>query len=329
MRYLLGFCMGACLILPFGTHGQTTEPTELLRYRGQHPREGIVRDSQKSISRVAVDDREGPNPKLLGIITHKKQVYVNDKKQVHVALSAPLFLRLALSPDDNDPTYLLHGNGDTHAAVPFYLDKAGKHRISHVGGQGVPGFTAHVYADDMAPVSTLQFTGATMYAAGGPVYFGKGLKATIRATDDFTGLQTVYYTLQDSVYIPFKDPISFDEQNTYRLRYYAVDNVGNSEAVAELTFTIDISSPTIDVKFSGPAYSPGETPVYAVGVSLEMEARDALSGLARLAYALNDEPEKLFERPLRFETRGDYTIVIRAADHVGNPENQILRFKVN
>lgn len=288
-----------------------------------------IRESEKPVPRVMVDGREGPVPELREAMPHENRVYVDDQKRVHIALSAPLYLRVALSPDDNDPNYLLHGPVDSQVALPFYLDGPGKHNISHPGGRGGPGFTAYVYADASPPVSTLMLAGAKMHASGNGLYFSNGLQAEIEATDDMTGVQNIFYTLGDSLYSPYKAPIAFTAEKAYRIRYYAVDNVGNPEAVGELSFTVDASSPSIEARFSSSAVTPGETPVYAAGVVLEMEADDALSGVARLAYAVNEAPEKLYETPVRFETPGDYTVVIRAADRVGNSENQILRFKVN
>lgn len=328
MRYMFFLCMGFCCMTSFRVDAQETKPSEGLMSAGRQEAQVNIRASKKPMPRVMVNGKEGPKPKLLEAITHKKRVYVDAQKRVHVALSAPLYLRVALSPDDNDPNYLLQGPGDSQVAIPFYLDGPGRHHITHPDGRRGDGFSTNVYADGQAPVSTVQLTGGARYTGRTAVYFTKGVQMTMQASDDITGLQTIYITFGDSLYTPYKKSFSFNEEKANRIRYYSVDNVGNSEAVAELSFTIDATSPTIEVRFSGAA-SSGETPVYATGTTLEMEAHDTLSGLARLVYAINDAPEKPFDTPVRFDTPGDYTVVIRAADNVGNSENQILRFKIN
>ena len=169
MRYIFTICVICCILAPYVVDAQ--EPARVSVPGG----------------RVMVDGNEPPAPRLLDPVEHKKRVFVDEQKRLYVSLSAPLFLRLALSPVDNDPSYLVHGLGDSEVALPFYLD--------------------------------------------GP---GRQLN----------------------------------------------------------------------------------------------EAVDTMSGLDRLVYAVNSDPEQPFTQAVQFDRAGDYTIVIRASDHVDNSENQILRFSI-
>ena len=274
-------------------------------------------------------DRKGPKPRVLDPIEHKKRIYVDNEKRLYVALSAPIFLRLALSPNDGDPSYLFHAPG-SQVALPFHLDGPGVHSIRHPASHNDPGFKVNVYADAAAPTTKTRFSDAPYYQDGERAFFGKGLSVTLDAQDDMTSVQQTYLSLDDALFTVYKEQLSFAQEKPYRLRYYSVDNVGNSERVAELTFSVDVNSPTVTARFSGASIgSVAQELSYPSGTTLEMTATDAGSGVDRLVLAVNSEPEQAYSAPVRFDRPGDYTVVVRATDKVGNSENQILRFKIN
>ena len=318
MKHIIMMCVLCCIIIP--------------RYAGaQDPERARVSMSTRPAGRVVVEGREAPKPIILDPIDHQKRIYVDERKQLYVALSAPLFVRLALSPVDSDPAYLMHGPKKSQTPVPMYMDGPGIHTLRHPPGRGKPGYTYYLYADASAPTTTARFSGASVYMDDTGVYYGSEVMAAISAIDDMTGVQRIYTALNDSLYTLYKTPFTFTEEQRYRLRYYAVDNVGNSEAVAELNFAVDYTPPAITVRFSGPntgRSDAGDKPVYPLQSMLEMEAADNLSGVDRLMYAINSDPEQPFMQPVQFDQAGDYTVVIRAIDNVGNAENQVLRFRV-
>ena len=246
-----------------------------------------------------------------------------------MALSSPLFVRVALTPVD-DPSFLLHQPNNLEVAVPFYLDGPGRHSIQHPGelGRESQGTIMHIYADAEGPTTTALFSGAKGYSSGSDVYYGGGLSVTIESIDDMAGVQQTFASKDDTVFARYTQPFTFTTQGEHRLRYYGFDNVGNSEPVSELSLTIDPSPPVINVRFSNAGSGSSDKPVYPSGTVLEMEAVDTMSGLERLAYAVNSEPERPFSGGVTFDNPGEFTVVIRASDRVGNSENQILRFTV-
>lgn len=278
--------------------------------------------------RVAVTGDQSPTRRILKAVEHRKRVYVDEQKRLYVALSAPLYIRLSLSPVDDDGSYLLHDPKDTEAAVPFYLDGPGRHSINHPGALGKAGTTMHVYADGKGPTTTASLSGADVYKSNGHTYYGKGLKVSIESTDDMTGVQQTYVARDDTVFTLYQAPFMLSFERQYQIRYYGVDNVGNSESISEITFTVDATPPIINVRFSNAGSGSEDRSVYPVGTKVEMEAVDTLSGLGRLAYAVNSDPEQVFTQSVSFDTAGDYTVVVRASDRVGNSENQLLRFSI-
>ena len=55
---------------------------------------------------------------------------------------------------------------------------------------------------------------------------------------------------------------------------------------------------------------------------------DNSSGIAGIWYTLNDAKEQVYSTPLMFKDEGNFSMVIRLQDNVGNSSSETLRFVI-
>jgi len=106
----------------------------------------------------------------------------------------------------------------------------------------------------------------------------------VTSTDSLSGLKNLYYSLDGSSFTLYSSSFPVTGEGEHRLKYYAVDKAGNTEAEKSLELKLDLAAPSV-VAVSSPAANGlgwNNTAVTAV-----FSGTDAVSGLAYC------EPEKL------------------------------------
>ena len=62
-------------------------------------------------------------------LKHEKRVYISPEGKFYIQRSLPIYLRLATSPEDNAPSFLLHSEKTVKYSNPMYLDSEGYNTI--------------------------------------------------------------------------------------------------------------------------------------------------------------------------------------------------------
>ena len=91
-----------------------------------------------------------------------------------------------------------------------------------------------------------------------------------------------------SIIFPLKRALSFQEEGKFSLRYYAVDEVGNTEEDNIQTFTVDLSPPSTFHNVNGNA----DEYVIAMSSTLYLTVEDNLSGVEKTFYRFDKETFK-------------------------------------
>jgi hypothetical protein len=61
---------------------------------------------------------------------------------------------------------------------------------------------------------------------------------------------------------------------------------------------------------------------------LFLQATDNASGVAGIWYSIDGKREEKYEKPIRFDKKGKYTVRIRAQDNVGKISEKNLAFAI-
>src|SRR5207245_437134 len=159
-------------------------------------------------------------------------------------------------------------SGDGEHTVDFYsTDNAG-----NVEGWHSVGFRI----DATAPQTAISLDGT----AGDGYWFHSPVTVDITATDAGSGVASIEYRLDGGTWARYTGPLLFDT-GVHTFDYYAVDASGLQEAVQTQTVSIDFAAPQSEASLQG---TLGELGWYRSNVLLAIQATDATSGVASIAY---------------------------------------------
>lgn len=258
--------------------------------------------------------------------THSAKTYVSEGDSIFWNKSLPVYLKISTSPDEEG--ILLKNNTQKQYTNPIYFDTEGvnyirtRHAVDHQTKEikmPLQEVILPVYADSKPPVSQARYVDAPIYTTDRTTYIGKGLDIELSGQDAMSGLEEIYYAINNENYRKYLSPLSFDQQGKYILRYYGVDRVGNDEEVREKHFTVDFNAPVTEHTIKGNAIGH----VYSFGAQLSFTSSDSLSGVKSVHYRLGAGDFQLYnggQIDINNLEDGNHTLQYYAIDHVGNQE---------
>jgi hypothetical protein len=258
-------------------------------------------------------------------LEHPKKMHKDAEGKLFINKNQPMYLFLGTDPNNRSEAKKLESEASEKYANPFYFDSEGLNtvrtpsQVDPVTKQlvyPIADIVFEVYADGIAPKTNSQFLNTKTYTKENVRYFGPSLKVTLRSSDKTSGIENIYYSINGSPYQIYTDSLSFNEEQEYTVKYYAVDFVGNVEEVNVQKFTIDKTPPSHNWKFGGE--TSGKT---VSGRSLiELMATDAKSGVKNIKYQIDDKPVRLYSAPIALSqiNTGEHDFKYWIEDNVGN-----------
>lgn len=191
--------------------------------------------------------------------------------------------------------------------APFTVSSEGTTTLEYysVDGAGVTEYprTVPIKIDYTAPV--------TSHTA--PSSWRKGpVEVTLAGTDPLSGLKEIRYTVADGPEQVYSAPISISQEGSVIVRYWGVDNVGNTETPKSVTVLVDDTAPV----------SSDDAPIDWVNSPLDVSlfANDGLSGVSAIRYSLNGGAEEDYGSPVRVAGDAIHTLEYASVDGAGNRE---------
>lgn len=259
---------------------------------------------------------------------HKPTTYRDSSGRFYINKSLPVYLHLAISPDPEAPSHKLKSEQTTEYANPMYFDTEGYNTIKSPWAVDTStqktvypkrDIVFQVYADGKPPKLQPDFQGAEHYRDRWGNFYGKHLKILFDASDAVSGVKTIYYSLNQEDFKPFKDSIGFapKEDGAYLLKYYAVDHVGNASAIDSVAFSYDTTPAKGRVVLYG--VQEGEN-LLSRDSKLLFRSRDNLSGERAIYYSLDGKPYKKYTEPIPVGEldEGEHYANYYVIDNVGN-----------
>ncbi|MBD3226450.1 MAG: hypothetical protein GF313_17105 [Caldithrix sp.] len=224
---------------------------------------------------------------------HSVNVYVNQQdNEVYWPMDMPIWVRLATSPEENASSFLLKDvthsktiDKEKYMQEGIKLEVTGRQFIRWYNYVTKDTVMLRFYADGNPPVSELSLLDAPNFKSDNKVFFGKELSAEIHSEDRYSGVKTIFYSINGNTFTPYDQAIHLKNEKTYHLRYYAVDHVGYAESPKSREFTVDISAPTTSLEKT----NNYKNNILSSATKLKLSSKDAVSGVEGIYYKLNDQ----------------------------------------
>jgi len=259
-------------------------------------------------------------------LVHEKKLYENEEGNVYVNKSEPVYLSISTKPDGSDGK-VLKGQDPTYS-YPMYLDTEGYNSIRSpwkvdpetketlYPKQEV---IFEVYADGTAPEVSTELIAESQYKNGNVSYFN-GQKLELAAIDALAGVEAIYYAVDNASFSKYSAPITFAEEKTYTVSYYAVDQVGNVGEVQKIQIHPDLKAPVTKLAITGDQYENN----VSSRASIVLSSSDEASGVSKTFYQIDQGTIYSYLSPIRLSSlsEGEHTVTYFSSDNIENTEEK-------
>jgi len=273
----------------------------------------------------------------------KKNIYISEDQRIYVSGKTPLYLWMSTSPDSNTASYLLineasrlkfEQNGGNITPQPFFLEGHGRHSVVHPSSANwknkslsetvklEPERVFLFHSDEVEPSTKIEFSQAKKIKARNTTIYGSAIDLTLKSVDKNSGVKNIYYSVNNSEFNLYANPINIKEEAAHNLKYYSVDNVGNVEKTKQIDFSLDLSAPKTEAFIK----NIHKDNILSPSARYELKCSDNLSGVSKIHYKIASK-ENILEgtyrgKPISLNLLkdGEYKLVYFAEDKVGNIE---------
>lgn len=189
--------------------------------------------------------------------------------------------------------FVVTGEG-LHTVTAFAVDLAG-----NIG----PSTSAYYLIDSIAPTTT---------AAGLPDgWVSHEVTVTLSADDgDGSGVASTRYRLGSSSWSAYDGPVAVSAEGTTTIEYGSIDAAGNRETTRSAIVLVDTRAPVTTTTIE---------PSYFGTATIDLDARDAVSGVSSTRWSLDGGPWNE-GAALTVTSYGDHTLAFYSTDLAGNAE---------
>ncbi len=290
--------------------------------------------------------------KMAAPLEHEHRMYVNENHQVFITPDTPIYIRIAASPNAEDPSFLMVDKKSQIKsikekkpiiALPIFVEGRGKHTIIQPNrpfwqvGMKSQGSTKdinsimYIYADDSQPKSTINFTPSPRKKTNKFMVFGEPIALNFEAIDNGmsqrlkswrdSGVRNIYFSVNGHAFQPYTNAVPISAQEEINIRYYAVDNVGNAEQPNHYNLALDLTPPISSHEVSLPRLKA----ILSPKTRIKLSSKDDYIGVASIHYSFDQKTPGEFSRyknPILLNplTDGEHNLKYRGIDGVANTE---------
>lgn len=174
-----------------------------------------------------------------------------------------------------------------------------------------------LFADGKPPITTVASTNPNQKRIDEAVYIPGGAVIEVNATDEDSGLEDTYYSLNGEPFVPYISPLTLDKDGIYEFTVYSTDKLGNREDEVTRKFVVDATPPTSAIAIEGDQFEQ----VVSGRSVIKLSATDEY-GVKEILYRVDSSKFETYRVPFKtsFLTDGDHIIEWYATDLVGNSE---------
>lgn len=263
---------------------------------------------------------------------HEKKIYKTPDGKLYIQKELPVYVRLATSPGDNAPSYLLQSEASGKYTNPMYFDMEGYNslrspsQVDTVTKKPIfpkQDIVFEIYADSESPLTTAKFNNTDALKTKDKIYLRRKATISFASKDALSGVENIYYSIDSADYQIYSSEITLDTEKQYILKYYSVDHVGNVEDIKQMVLVTDHTSPATTHQLVGNYFEN----ILSSKATITITTNDNNGvGIAKTMYKLDDGNERPYITPINAATleQGEHKLVYYATDRVNNRETEHL-----
>ena len=217
--------------------------------------------------------------------------------------------------------------------LPAYILGEGEHKLDFYAADNVGNtslnddetgieYSVSLIYDNTGPDVRLVPTAGCSYSKNGILYLSKDCKLSFDASDDFTAVKKIEYSLNSKTdFKEYKDAFTLPQKNKhYWLYYHASDEVDNYSKLYVKQVIVDDVPPTSRIKFGTPHFFDRDTFFINRKTPLTLYAKDNITGVKKTEFSINNSKFIEYTSPFKLDHYGLNTIRFKSTDNVGNIE---------
>jgi len=215
--------------------------------------------------------------------------------------------------------------------MTFYaIDNVGN-KSEVMGGQTAA--SAIPCMDISGPELRYDFTGP-VYHIGDTLYVSAATRIRLKAFDDESGVNRIEYRIDEDHYQTYTKPFSIQKEGKHTIHFVGYDQVDNTNQNFFVAI-FDNTGPDINITFGTSSrgteeLSGTQIPKYPVNTKVFIAAADAMSGVEKIVYNLNNTGEHISNGMIQnLSNKGIYKLAIRALDRLGNISKKEITFIIS
>ncbi|MCG8411610.1 MAG: chitobiase/beta-hexosaminidase C-terminal domain-containing protein [Bacteroidales bacterium] len=262
-------------------------------------------------------------------LKHKKKIYSSPEGKLFINKDLPVYFWITTSAEDKEaqPFLLSPAKNSKKYANPMYLDTEGyntfrsPYQVDPVTKKIVSprqDIIYEMYADSKAPKSKFIFGSKKYYKEKDVFFFGEKINLSIKSFDELSGVQAIYYSINESPYLKLDKTVELNNETLYNIKFYSVDNVGNVEKPKHIKIKIDLTTPTSKLEIDKDLHEN----IISIRSKILLKANDFNSSVKTIFYSIDNNSSKKYTTPITVSnlTEGEHTISYYAIDNTGNKE---------
>jgi len=243
----------------------------------------------------------------------------------------PLTASFVLEAWDKDSSlkrieYSIDGSPLREYTEPLAFKSDGRHVIVYRAVDDTGNISSEriysVIVDKTPPEGLVSADGPVFYR-GGDYYLTKESKIVIWAEDDFSGVDTVWMSLDGGKYQAYQGKVSIGEEGRHTADSYAVDNVGNRSSAYSVSGYVDNTPPEVDILSREPFVSVSGQNYTNRKNEFRVIATDEIAGTSGVWISLDNSDWVVYSGPFKVQVPGFHSLRTKAQDMLGNESDPV------
>jgi len=239
---------------------------------------------------------------------------------------APMSASFTLSAEDTDSTlkdirYSIDGSPLKVYEEPISFAEEGRHIIVYRATD----LTDNVSCEKIYSVVTDATPPDGLVSVDGPAfirdekpYITTKSKIVLWATDNLSGVDTIYVNLDDGDYMAYTEPVIIAEEGLHTTSAYAIDNVGNRSDTYIVKGYVDSTPPSLKINTKDNLFVVNNKNYTNSKNEFSVEAYDDIAGVKAIFVSLDGSEWVSYTDAFNVQIAGFHTLKASALDLLGN-----------